>query len=315
MNFEIIVFNKMSNNIKENSPAIAASSSVTSKRKSRGSNSSSSDSLSESECSDDNCNGSLGPPASPRKRARTGRHDSRYDRRSVSLDTDMDQRFAMLSNQLVSHINNILMANCNYSMPIVPSSIESNNLDVPRTSKDFLRPPPPETSRRGEDITNLSVTVKEPSVTPAIPERVTKLTSMQRFDSSDWNAVRYNDTQKKYVASPGFTELKINEELKRFDDSQSLSSWSKTERTFASLSNAVMAQNEMVNTALQNLIDWSAMPDTQLSPLMIYNKLKELFGDNSGFKSVSHDLLQIICGKRAEVLESRRRYVDGAAVK
>lgn len=68
-----------------------------------------------------------------------------------------------------------------------------------------------------------------------------------------------------------------------------------------------MAQNEAVNRSLQNFIDWSAKPDTSLSAVSIYDKIKELFGNDSAFKSGSHGILQIICGKRAVVIELRRR--------
>ncbi|KAL4710016.1 hypothetical protein ACJJTC_015994 [Scirpophaga incertulas] len=270
----------------------------------------------------------------PSKKARSSRHadgsrrrggaghadhvggEYRERRRSVSLEADMDQRFALLSQQLVSHINNILTTNLH--MQAVPTlsclNSASNCTDLPTQNSnipivnngEFLNPP---SCSVVENISDLSVTVKEPSITTALPDRVVKLTALQRFDSPNWNAVRYTETQKKYVASPGFIELKLNEELKRFDDPQGSSSWSKMERSFAALSNAVMAQNEIINAALQNLIDWSAKSNNQLSPNTIYSKLKELFGDNSDYKSASHDILQITCGKRAEVIESRRRNI------
>lgn len=313
-------------NDNENSPAAAAVS-AGSKRQSRGSVSSSESDRSDMSDSDSSASAPARPSPPPRKKARAGRHDDRgdervdgdgrHDRRSVSIDADMDQRFAILSHQLVSHINNILAPNyynmhagptCSSSLNVSNSAVPfTQNLNVANNDSDFLHPP--ETINKFEDIANLSVTVKEPTVVVAIPERVTKLAALQRFDSPDWNSVRYTDTQKKYVASPGFVESKVNEELKRFDDTSASSSWSKMERSFAALSNAVMAQNELVNTALQNLIDWSAKPDSQLSPNTLYTKLKELFGNDSGYKTATHDILQIICGKRAEVLETRRRFV------
>ncbi|KAL4721000.1 hypothetical protein ACJJTC_013648 [Scirpophaga incertulas] len=187
------------------------------------------------------------------------------------------------------------------------NDLPTQNSNIPIVNNgEFLNPP---SCSVVENISDLSVTVKEPSITTALPDRVVKLTALQRFDSPNWNAVRYTETQKNYVASPGFIELKLNEELKRFDDPQGSSSWSKMERSFAALSNAVMAQNEIINAALQNLIDWSAKSNNQLSPNTIYSKLKELFGDNSDYKSASHDILQITCGKRAEVIESRRRNI------
>lgn len=78
------------------------------------------------------------------------------------------------------------------------------------------------------------------------------------------------------------------------------------ERSFTALSNAFLAQNEAVNSALQNLVDWSASNDIQLNMSSFIEKLNQLFGNDSKYKTVSHDILQVICGKRAEVLELRR---------
>ncbi|KAL4709422.1 hypothetical protein ACJJTC_015965 [Scirpophaga incertulas] len=189
----------------------------------------------------------------PSKKARSSRHadgsrrrggaghadhvggEFRERRRSVSLEADMDQRFAVLSQQLVSHINNILTTNLH--MQAVPTlsclnsasncnDLPTQNSNIPIVNNgEFLNPP---SCSVVENISDLSVTVKEPSITTALPDRVVKLTALQRFDSPNWNAVR---------------------------------------------------------------------------------KLKELFGDNSDYKSASHDILQITCGKRAEVIESRRRNI------
>lgn len=251
-----------------------------------------------------------GGPA-PRKRSRRSRG------RSFSQDSELDRRFDLLSQQLVSHVNNVLsnciMANSAPLAQNLPATQNYFGTALPSTStapaqniqENFLRPP--QLTPCIQNIANLDVSVKEPSVPKAKPERVTKIAEMQRFDSSDWNAVRYTEVQKKYVAFPSFVELKVNEELRRFEDPFAPLRWFQMERSFAALSNAFLTQNEHVNSALQNLIDWSASSDAQLSSTTLFNKLKELFGADSSYRTVSHDILQIICGKRAEVIETRRR--------
>lgn len=236
--------------------------------------------------------------------------------RSTSREGDLDRRFDLLSQQLVSHVNNILRSNYAVmnTIPVETQTAQVTALPVSSTQttskseqENFLRPP--QIAPNLQNIADLDVSIKEPTVPIANPDRVTKITEMQRFNSPDWNAVRYTDVQKKYVAYPSFMELKVNEELRRFEDPFAPLRWFQMERSFAALSNAFLAQNESVNTALQKLIDWSSSSDVQLSPTSLYDKLKELFGSESGYKTVSHDILQIICGKRAEVLELRRRSI------
>ncbi|XP_037298475.1 uncharacterized protein LOC119190519 [Manduca sexta] len=254
----------------------------------------SSDSDSSSECSSDQ----EGPP---RKRQR--RTSSR----------DLEERFDILS-QLVSHLNNILTAKLATSTEAPPLNVQmnlSNSNNMPHTTvlmdsslqipnEQFLYPPKLDAG----SIVNLDVSVKEPTVPKANQTRVEKIKVMQRFDSPDWNAVRYTDVQKKYTA---FTELRVNQELRRLEDPFAPLRWFQMERSLAALSNAFLAQNEAVNSALQNLVDWSASKDVQLNASFIYEKLNKLVGNDSEYKTVSHDILQVICGERAEVLELRRR--------
>ncbi|CAH2226524.1 jg4321, partial [Pararge aegeria aegeria] len=148
---------------------------------------------------------------------------------------------------------------------------------------------------------------KEPTVPNANPDRVAKIVSLQRFNSPEWNSVRYTDIQKKYVAYPAFTDLRVNEELRRFEDPLSPLRWFQMERSFAALSNALLAQNECVNQSLQEIINWAGKSDTQLTPSSLCVKISESFGRESKYTNVTQDILQIVCGKRAEVMELRRR--------
>lgn len=243
-------------------------------------------------------------------------------KRKCSSSRDLERRFDLLSQQLVSQFNNMIYAhsiaarsnltNCSAStsnsLPVTTPHVPfSTSVVMPSVEHDQFLRPPPVPSLKVDAITDLSVSIKDPVVAKAIPERVAKISAMQRFESPDWNAVRYTDIQKKYAAFPAFTELRVNEELRRLEDPFAPIRWYQMERSFAALSNAFLGQNESVNSALQALVDWSASPGLQLTPSCLFEKLTELFGKDSNYKAVSHDILQIICGKRAEVLELRRR--------
>ncbi|CAH2217848.1 jg644 [Pararge aegeria aegeria] len=244
---------------------------------------------------------SEGPPTPPKKRRRSG---PERRSRSHSASEELERRFELLSQQLVSQVNNILCAQL--AMP-EPNSTTRQYVSPTEANTSVLQDPFSRPPGKIEDISELIVSIKEPTVSKAKPERVDKISAMQRFNSTDWNAVRYNEVQKKYVASPAFTELKVNEELRRFEDPFSPVRWFQMERSFAALSNAFLAQNELLNEALQSIMDWSTKSDTQITSTSVYDKLKQLFGNESNYKGISHDIFQIICGKRAEILELRRK--------
>ncbi|XP_072945544.1 uncharacterized protein [Epargyreus clarus] len=266
------------------------------------------------ESSESDSEGTSNSSRSHKKRRR------RSKRRSTSKESELDRRFDCLSQQLVSYLNNIVQANfvskdtnVHTHATVHTQATVAPNLSKVTTTQDvtsslsrenFLHPP---SGSKIPNISEPSVSVKEPTVPKASSDRVAKIVSLQRFDTPEWNSVRYIDIQKKYVAFPAFSELRINEELRSLEDPFSSFKLSQIERSYAALSNAFLAQNEYVNSALQSLINWSEKSEGQLTPISLYENLKNLFGNESKFTSVSQDILQIICGKRAEVLESRRR--------
>lgn len=105
-------------------------------------------------------------------------------------------------------MNNFLSAN--YYTAKAPTT-STSFLQTHQSSslhEQFLKPPQLPTDKH--DICDLEVSVKEPKLPIADSSRVAKIASLQRFDSPDWNSVRYSDIQKKYIASPAFSELKVN---------------------------------------------------------------------------------------------------------
>lgn len=135
-----------------------------------------------------------------------------------------------------------------------------------------------------------------------------KLSELQRFKCDDWYAVRFSDAQKKYLATPGFVELSVNDELKRFesamlkDDSRSY----LLERSFASLTNAILCQKDELHKTLQSLVDWSNESRESLTPSSLFEKIENLFSKESSYSKVTDDLLQIVSGRRTDFINIRR---------
>lgn len=273
------------------------------------------------------------------------RAPSRASRASyASSVAGLERRFEYLSNQLVSQLNDIL------DQKLQSRVVYSTALDVPESAfsaepaPELEQEPAPEHAagappapralpalpvhvvpvdhearvtvsaqvlQNRSCITDLTVSVKEPVVPKAKPDRVAKIDALSRFDCPEWKAVRYVEAQKKYLASPAFSEVRTNAELRRLEGAAEARSSRAAlqERSFAALSNAVIAQNEAVNTALEDLMNWCALPDSDKTPDALYNKLKERFDNDSDYKVISHDILQIVSGKRAEALADRRFYL------
>ena len=76
------------------------------------------------------------------------------------------------------------------------------------------------------------------SMRPVVKERLDRINVLQRFGSSEWKVVRYSNALKDFTVFPGFSDLKVNEELCYLDKKKD--SLLPTERVFAGLSNAIL---------------------------------------------------------------------------
>ena len=142
---------------------------------------------------------------------------------------------------------------------------------------------------------------------PASKERLEALTSLQRFNSPEWREVRYSSALKEFIASPGFTDLKVNEELCHLDRKKD--SLLPTERVLAGLSNAILEQRELIKSGLQSIIDGSFSNPENLNPDTLFNSFESLFGPGSQIQKNLDQMSQVICGKRAECIETRREHL------
>jgi hypothetical protein len=147
-----------------------------------------------------------------------------------------------------------------------------------------------------------AIALKEPALLAPSGKSLEIIKRLQHFDSKEWNEVRYSKVLKEYVADPGFKELEINLDLQTKDPSPV---FPQMERAFAALSHAILLQREALQNSLREVIEWSTNTE-DLSPLSLKIKIQEKFSAQGEYNKISDDMLQICCGKRAEVIEHRR---------
>lgn len=148
---------------------------------------------------------------------------------------------------------------------------------------------------------DIQVKLKEPSV-PKTPENYLKmLTDIQHFDKSEWCEVRYSEVQKNYNYSPGFTELEMNEEVKAYDSQRHLA---YADKAYGALTFCALKQREALQSSMTDLISW-VRASGNVTPDQLHEKIGELLSEGD-YHKVSSDMLQLICGHRAETVQMRR---------
>lgn len=138
---------------------------------------------------------------------------------------------------------------------------------------------------------------------PIIPEPEPNIKAQgldcQRLGSSSWNRIRYIEVQKKLQASPVFSQLLTNHGLNSQTTPYS-EFLAKSDSTFGTLCHGLLKQRQCFQTAILEII--SKHPESA-------ETVKAMFGETqSEFRIISDDLLQLVCGKRAEVLDLRRKF-------
>lgn len=127
------------------------------------------------------------------------------------------------------------------------------------------------------------------------------LNDFQHLDSTEWDAIRYLETQKLYNCTPGYTDIDLNEEVKAYESPRHLI---HADRAFAALTMCAIKQRESLQTILRELLSL-AKESNSLSYDCLEGKINELFSAGDFLKN-SSDLLQLICGHRAEIIQMRR---------
>lgn len=77
-------------------------------------------------------------------------------------------------------------------------------------------------------------------------ERIETVTKLQHFSSDAWKEVKYSKVLQGFLATPGFTELRVNNELCHLNRGKDY--LAQTERVIADLTNALLDQKETVKS-------------------------------------------------------------------
>ncbi|KOB51845.1 Uncharacterized protein OBRU01_27053, partial [Operophtera brumata] len=149
-------------------------------------------------------------------------------------------------------------------------------------------------------VFEIETKLKEPAVPKTPQNYLNTLNQIQHFESNEWCEVRFAETQKSYNHATGFVELEVNEEVKAYD---SLRHLAYSDKAFAALTFCVLKQREALQTALRSLLDWGRGTDINYEGLS--EKINEQFLNGEYYK-VSSELLQLVCGHRADVIQMRR---------
>ncbi|XP_061729120.1 uncharacterized protein LOC133534041 [Cydia pomonella] len=127
------------------------------------------------------------------------------------------------------------------------------------------------------------------------------LDKLQHFNSNNWSQVRYIDAQNTYVSSPGFTDLESNDMIKSFDRNRALA---VTEKTLAAVSHALIIQNEKLKAGFETFVSWiGSQGDCTVEA--VADKINEVFSEGD-YSRIHLDLLQMVCGRRADIIQQRR---------
>lgn len=140
---------------------------------------------------------------------------------------------------------------------------------------------------------------------PADEQRLNQLIKLQHFNSSTWQHIRYKKALADMLAFPGFCNLKINDEICCLNKGKDF--LASAEEIMAAITNALLYQRQLLQSGLQEIVNWSHNNPKELTSNNLFNKISEMFGNSSPSYKLSEQTLQIVCGKRAECIETRRK--------
>ncbi|KAI5751628.1 hypothetical protein M8J77_009346 [Diaphorina citri] len=145
-----------------------------------------------------------------------------------------------------------------------------------------------------------STIVKEPEVKDPEPDLLETGLKCQRLGRADWDGVRYMEAEKRLRRGDMFQPLAMNNVFA----SRAVASDAalrRQERLLGSVTYGLLAQRK-------------AFVDAQTALLAQFPAAAQVFSNcflgDSAFRSTSDDLLQMVCGKRAEILAERRKLVE-----
>ncbi|XP_043267235.1 uncharacterized protein [Venturia canescens] len=176
---------------------------------------------------------------------------------------------------------------------------------VQSTDETFLtRPALGEDLNLGEFATE---TDNKKVVKTASKDRVEALTKLQHFGTEAWKEVKYSKSLQSFLAKPGFVELRLNDEMCHLNRGKDY--LASTEKVLAGLTNALLEHKEILRSSLQGIVNWANHSQSEFTPNNLFSKIMDLFGPNSQNYKNMEQILQVVCGKRAECIEVRRERI------
>ncbi|CAH2089772.1 unnamed protein product [Euphydryas editha] len=220
----------------------------------------------------------------------------------VTVDPRIDALYEQVSvlTNLIMHQQYALSTNTN-----VPAK-STDVIEHPKQSNgDFLTNPCTSTPK-SLDLGICKTDFDEKKVLkPADEQRLNQLIKLQHFNSPTWQHIRYKKALTDMLAYPGFCNLKINDEICCLNKGKDF--LASTEEIMAAITNALLYQRQLLQSGLQEIINWSHNNPTELTSDNLFKKISEMFGTMSPSYKLSEQTLQIVCGKRAECIETRRK--------
>ncbi|XP_061713461.1 uncharacterized protein LOC133522224 [Cydia pomonella] len=150
-------------------------------------------------------------------------------------------------------------------------------------------------------------TEAEPPVPAADADMVAKGAKCQRLGSDTWNNLRYKDAEKTLHGTPVFTALKINPQLSKITPR-----WCnpdillKIDKTLGVLTHAFLLERRALEDGLQQIA--REVND----PLVIKSIHQNVLSKESGYRRISDQALQYVCGRRSEVISARRAFYSSS---
>lgn len=228
-------------------------------------------------------------------------------KRKINTQVSVDSRIDVLQNQ-VSFLTNFLMHQQYVSNP----NAYENNITVPNdaANNEFLTNPSlqcPQTLDLGLCETDFD---ERNVLKPANEKLLLQLIKLQQFNTDTWQHIRYKKALIDMLASPGFCKLKINNELCSLNTGKDF--LASTEEIMAATTHALLQQRELLQLGLQTIINWAHSNPHELKSDTLFEKISETFGNTSPSFKLSEKTLQIVCGRRAECVEIRRKRLISA---
>ncbi|KAF9408863.1 hypothetical protein HW555_011578, partial [Spodoptera exigua] len=249
----------------------------------------------------------------PNKRSRSSARNRKYKPKSVPTDPRIDTLISQVSyisnylSQYPVYYNNSNQNNIGNPIPSTSTSGMSQNISEnisKDTSRQFITlptQPEPLSLDWGSLITDID---DKKIIPPSDMDRFLELNKLQQFDSQAWKGIRYKRVLQSCLATPGFTGLRVNDELCHFNSNKDY--LASTEQLLAGLSNKVLEQRQLLHSGLQSIVDWACANPQNLNPNTLFEKFSVTFGPGSSCHKNSETTMQIICGKRSECIEVRR---------